>query len=139
MVLLIIVGVALVALAIYYWVTPAGSLPSFFPGHLAGSAHKHIKHGLAAGIVASSVSWGPGCCPAKSRSVGATSAIIENPRKRGGFDRGTARPFRLVSSILATTLWAWYPSAANALHLFHGVGSGTRGLERLDQGGLLGR
>jgi CBS domain-containing protein len=40
MVLLIIAGVALIALGIYYWVTPAGSLPSFFPGHLAGSAHK---------------------------------------------------------------------------------------------------
>ena len=48
MVLLIIVGVALIALGIYYWVTPAGSLPGFFPGHLAGSAHKHVKHGVAA-------------------------------------------------------------------------------------------
>jgi hypothetical protein len=48
MILLIIIGVALVAVAVYYWVTPAGSLPSFFPGHLAGSAHKHVKHGLAA-------------------------------------------------------------------------------------------
>ena len=48
MVLLIILGVALIALGIYYWVTPAGSLPGFFPGHLAGSAHKHVKHGLAA-------------------------------------------------------------------------------------------
>ena len=47
-ILLVIVGVALVAVGIYYWVTPAGSLPSFFPGHLAGSAHKHVKHGLAA-------------------------------------------------------------------------------------------
>ena len=52
MVLLIIVGVALIALGVYYWVTPAGSLPSFFPGHLAGSAHRHIKHGVAALIVA---------------------------------------------------------------------------------------
>ena len=51
MVLLIIIGVALIALAIYYWVTPAGSLPSFFPGHLAGSAHKHVKHGVAALLV----------------------------------------------------------------------------------------
>ena len=50
MVLLIIVGVALLALGVYYWMTPAGSLPGFFPGHLAGSAHKHMKHGLAAGI-----------------------------------------------------------------------------------------
>jgi len=51
MILLIVLGVALVAVAVYYWVTPAGSLPSFFPGHLAGSAHKHVKHGLAALIV----------------------------------------------------------------------------------------
>ena len=51
MIILIIIGVALIALAIYYWVTPAGSLPSFFPGHLAGSVHKHVKHGLAALIV----------------------------------------------------------------------------------------
>jgi hypothetical protein len=60
MVLLIIAGVALVALAIYYWVTPAGSLPSFFPGHLVGSAHKHVKHGVAAlllGIVCFLGAW----------------------------------------------------------------------------------
>ena len=48
LVLLIVLGVALIALGIYYWVTPAGALPGFFPGHLAGSAHKHVKHGLAA-------------------------------------------------------------------------------------------
>jgi len=51
MVLLIIAGVALIAVAIYYWVTPASSLPSFVPGHLAGSSHIHVKHGLAALIV----------------------------------------------------------------------------------------
>ena len=51
MILLIIIGVALIALAVYYWVTPAGSLPSFFPGHLAGSAHKHVKHGVLALVV----------------------------------------------------------------------------------------
>jgi hypothetical protein len=51
MVVFIIVGVVLVALGVYYWVTPAGSLPSFFPGHLAGSAHKHFKHGLLALIL----------------------------------------------------------------------------------------
>lgn len=42
-----IVGVALIALAIVYWVEPARSLPSFFPGHQAGSSHVHFKHGLA--------------------------------------------------------------------------------------------
>ena len=50
-ILLIIAGAALVALAIYYIVTPAGSLPSFFPGHLAGSVHRHLKHGLLAAVV----------------------------------------------------------------------------------------
>jgi len=43
-----IVGIALVALAIMYWVEPAGSLPGFIPGHTDGSAHHHVKHGIAA-------------------------------------------------------------------------------------------
>ena len=47
MIVLIVLGVLFVAVAIYYWVTPAGSLPSFFPGHDAGSTHHHTKHGLA--------------------------------------------------------------------------------------------
>ncbi len=50
-IVLAILGVAFLALAIYYWVTPAGSLASFVPGHLAGSAHKHVKHGIAALIL----------------------------------------------------------------------------------------
>jgi len=49
-ILLLILGVVFVAVAVYYWVTPAGSLASFVPGHLAGSAHKHVKHGLASFI-----------------------------------------------------------------------------------------
>ncbi len=44
-------GVALVVLAIVYWVEPAGSLPSFFPGYQAHSSHVHFKHGLAAVLV----------------------------------------------------------------------------------------
>ena len=38
-------------MAVVYWVDTAGSLPSFFPGHEAGSAHHHIKHGIAAFVV----------------------------------------------------------------------------------------
>jgi hypothetical protein len=60
MILLIIIGAVCFALAIYYWVTPAGSLPSFFPGHLAGSAQKHLKHGLLgafAGILCFVGAW----------------------------------------------------------------------------------
>jgi hypothetical protein len=47
-IVLVILGVVCIAVGIYYFVTPAGSLPSFFPGHLAGSLHKHVKHGVAA-------------------------------------------------------------------------------------------
>jgi uncharacterized membrane protein YdjX (TVP38/TMEM64 family) len=54
--LLVIVGFAFLALAIYYWATPAGSLPHFFPGYSAGSAHKHLKHGIAA-IVLAFAAW----------------------------------------------------------------------------------
>lgn len=43
-----IAGIALVVLAIVYWVEPAGSLPSFIPGHEDGSGHHHVKHGVAA-------------------------------------------------------------------------------------------
>ena len=46
-----IVGVLLIVLAAVYWIEPAKSLPSFLPGHAAGSAHHHIKHGLAAFLV----------------------------------------------------------------------------------------
>jgi hypothetical protein len=44
----VVVGVVLIALALVYWAEPAKSLPSFFPGHQAGSTHVHVKHGIAA-------------------------------------------------------------------------------------------
>jgi Na+/H+ antiporter NhaD/arsenite permease-like protein len=51
-----LLGVALIAVAIIYFVQPEHSLPSFFPGHAsAGSAeanHHHTKHGIAALVVA---------------------------------------------------------------------------------------
>ncbi|HUD05790.1 MAG TPA: hypothetical protein VMR18_02660 [Candidatus Saccharimonadales bacterium] len=49
---LVILGLIFLALAIYYWVTPAGSLPHFMPGYQAGSKHVHLKHGLAALVLA---------------------------------------------------------------------------------------
>lgn len=49
--LAIVVGIVLIAVAIIYWAEPAGSLPSFFPGHEAGSSHHHFKHGLLAAIL----------------------------------------------------------------------------------------
>jgi len=44
----LILGVVLIVIAIVYWAEPAHSLPSFFPGHAAGSNHHHAKHGIAA-------------------------------------------------------------------------------------------
>ena len=46
--LAVILGVALIVVGIVYFAEPAKSLPSFFPGHEAGSAHHHAKHGIAA-------------------------------------------------------------------------------------------
>jgi hypothetical protein len=58
--LAVIVGIALIVIAIVYWVEPAESLPSFFPGHQAGSTHHHVKHGIAAffvGLAALVFAW----------------------------------------------------------------------------------
>jgi hypothetical protein len=51
-VLIALAGFVLLGLAIYYWATPAGSLPHSFPGYELGSTHVHIKHGIAAFILA---------------------------------------------------------------------------------------
>jgi hypothetical protein len=52
----VVVGILLVVVAVIYFVEPAHSLPSFFPGHVsAGDAeagHHHTKHGIAALVVA---------------------------------------------------------------------------------------
>jgi uncharacterized membrane protein HdeD (DUF308 family) len=44
-------GILLLVVAVIYWVDPAKSLPSFFPGHSAGSTTHHVKHGVAALVV----------------------------------------------------------------------------------------
>jgi amino acid transporter len=44
-------GILFLVIAAIYWIDDAGSLPTFFPGHEAGSTHVHFKHGLAAAIV----------------------------------------------------------------------------------------
>jgi hypothetical protein len=48
----VVLGVLLLVVAVVYWVDSADALPSFFPGHAAGSSHHHIKHGIAAAILA---------------------------------------------------------------------------------------
>ena len=47
----VLAGIVLVVIAVVYFADSAASLPSFFPGHEAGSSHHHIKHGIAALIV----------------------------------------------------------------------------------------
>jgi hypothetical protein len=48
----IVLGILLLVVAAVYFVDSAGALPSFFPGHSAGSSHHHTKHGIAALLVA---------------------------------------------------------------------------------------
>jgi ABC-type transporter Mla subunit MlaD len=48
----VVLGVLLLVVAVVYWAQTAGSLPSFFPGHKAGSSTHHVKHGVAALVVA---------------------------------------------------------------------------------------
>jgi hypothetical protein len=48
----VLLGILFLVIAVIYWADSASSLPSFFPGHDAGSAHHHVKHGIAAAIVA---------------------------------------------------------------------------------------
>jgi hypothetical protein len=70
----VVAGTVLLALAILYFVDSAGALPTFIPGHQAGSAHHHVKHGIAALALALGcfvVAWfqsGPATTPAATRA-----------------------------------------------------------------------
>jgi len=46
----IVLGAVLIAVAVIYFMVPADSLPGFFPGHEAGVARVHVKHGLVSGV-----------------------------------------------------------------------------------------
>lgn len=52
----VLLGIVLLVVAVIYFVEPAHSLPSFFPGHVsatnAEAKHQHTKHGIAALVVA---------------------------------------------------------------------------------------
>jgi hypothetical protein len=55
-----IVGVILLVVAAVYFLVPADSLPSFFPGHVDGLARMRTKHGMVAGalgVILLAVSW----------------------------------------------------------------------------------
>jgi hypothetical protein len=51
-----LLGIVLIVVSIVYFVEPAHSLPSFFPGHVsatdAEATHHHAKHGIAALVLA---------------------------------------------------------------------------------------
>jgi hypothetical protein len=56
----VLAGLALVVLGIVYFAEPASSLPSWLPGHEAGSSHHHAKHGIASlfvGLAALVFGW----------------------------------------------------------------------------------
>jgi amino acid permease len=48
----VLVGIVCLGFAVLYWTTPAGSLPAYLPGFIAGSGEIHVKHGIAALVVA---------------------------------------------------------------------------------------
>lgn len=47
-VLLAVIGLALIAVAIIYFTTTSGQLPSFIPGRLAHNTHHHTKRAILA-------------------------------------------------------------------------------------------
>jgi hypothetical protein len=48
---LTLLGVVLLVVAAVYFLVPADQLPGFFPGHEAGVARVHMKHGVIAGVI----------------------------------------------------------------------------------------
>lgn len=49
---LVLAGLVLLVVAALYIAQTAADLPSFFPGQEAGSTHHHVKHGIAALVLA---------------------------------------------------------------------------------------
>jgi membrane protein DedA with SNARE-associated domain len=47
-----LLAIICVILAVMYYVMPAGNLPTFMPGYLAGSSHVHLTHAIAAAVAA---------------------------------------------------------------------------------------
>ncbi len=47
---LTVLGVILLVVAAVYFLVPADQLPGFFPGHEAGVARLHVKHGVLSGV-----------------------------------------------------------------------------------------
>lgn len=55
-----LLGILAIIVALVYFLVPAGSLPVFMPGHVDGSSHIHVKHGIVAavvGVVLLAIGW----------------------------------------------------------------------------------
>ena len=48
----VLVGLVFLGLAAMYWLIPAGGLPAFVPGFVAGSTEIHVKHAFGMFVVA---------------------------------------------------------------------------------------
>ena len=48
---LTLLGVVLLIIAAVYVMVPADQLPGYFPGHEAGVARVHLKHGVVSGVL----------------------------------------------------------------------------------------
>ena len=48
---LTLLGVVLLVVAAVYFLVPSDQLPGFFPGHEAGVARMHYKHGIVSGVI----------------------------------------------------------------------------------------
>lgn len=46
-----VLGLALLVIAVIYFLMPANALPGFFPGHETGLARMRYKHGIVSGVV----------------------------------------------------------------------------------------
>ena len=58
--ILVVLGLALIAIAAVYFLVPADQLPNFVPGHEAGLMRPRMKHGLmaaGAGVLLLAIGW----------------------------------------------------------------------------------
>ncbi len=51
----LVLGLLFLALAVYYWLTPASALPPFLPGYVPGVDKIHYTHGLASLILGAGI------------------------------------------------------------------------------------
>jgi len=74
---LVVAAALLVALAVYYWMTPANALASFVPGYDAHVTGPHTKHALAAALLAVICLVGVWFSTGKKQSDGSPSESAE--------------------------------------------------------------